>query len=47
VSKEYFKHPVVEFGLKIHKRCRRLPQQLFHFFENLTKTSRQFHGRGV
>ena len=37
VSREYFKHAVAEFESKIQKRCRRLPQQLFHFFQNLTK----------
>ena len=37
VSGEYFKHAVVEFWSKIQKRCLRLPQRLFHFFQNLTK----------
>jgi len=37
VSREYFKHVVVEFWAKFQKRCLRLPQQLFHFFQNLTK----------
>jgi len=37
MSKEYFKHAVVEFWAKIQKWCLRLPQQLFHFFQNLTK----------
>jgi len=37
VSREYFKHAVVEFWSKINKRCLRLPQQLFSFFQNLTK----------
>ena len=37
VSREYFKHAVVEFWSKIQKRCLRLPQQLFHFFKNLAK----------
>jgi len=37
VSREYFKHAVVEFWSKIQKRCPRVPQQFFHFFQNLTK----------
>ena len=37
VSREYFEHTVVEFWSKIQKRYLRLPQQLFHFFQNLTK----------
>ena len=36
VSREYFKHVAIEFWSKIQKRCL-LPQQLFHFFQNLTK----------
>jgi len=37
VSREYFKHAFVEFWSKIQKRCLRLPQQQFHFIQNLTK----------
>jgi len=37
VSREYFKHAVVEFWSKIQKRCLRLPYQPFYFFQNLTK----------
>jgi len=37
VSREYSKHAVVEFWSKIQKRCLRFPQQLFRYFQNLTK----------
>jgi len=33
VSREYFKHVVVEIWSKIQKRCHHLPQQLFLFFK--------------
>jgi len=47
VSREYFKHAVVEFWSKIQKRCLRLPQQLFHFFQKPSKTSWHLYGRGA
>jgi len=46
VSREYFKHAVVEFWSKIQKRCLHLPQQLFSFFQNLAKPADiRSHGR--
>jgi len=47
VSREYFKHAVVEFWSKIKKRCLRLPQQLFHLFQNLTKPADIYAVAGV
>jgi len=37
MSREYFKHAVVEFWSEIQKRCSHLPHQLFLFIQNLTK----------
>jgi len=44
VSREYFKHVVVEIWSKIQKRCHHLPQQLF-LFSNPKKTSWHLYGR--
>jgi len=37
VSREYLEHAVFEFWSKMQKRYINLPQQLFLFFQNLTK----------
>ena len=43
VSREYFKHAVVEFWSKIQKRCLHLPQRSYFFF--FFKTSWHQYGR--